>query len=460
MGDQNKQLLEYVFYRKINSQLRSAEQIKDVLDLQIQGRVKLIPTVDSAGQSWSRIELNCEVQGRSIQSTLPVWVRKDSEGHLLDLKSATPRSDREREQLNFIRDWISLYAFREQRDPLGEYDARFIQEPAFLMKIKERYVHSSVPEIQILKSHHELYLTEKGEVSKIRGIERTRSPISGEWTLESRSEYKIELSQERETGPVFESMSESASIQLSLEQIRFEGRRSWSQIKKDFVDRALSRHPERLHQFHEVQRFLRSHPESVGEFKNLAESVRGDITKFQLAIGVFANLDSDEAQGILRQWYDSESERPEVQTLVLNALALTRVKIRNETVEFLMRLSSKDDAALYALGSSMSGTPSLRVREFLIDLESRSRSDTERQKVIDAIGNSRDPGFVDVLERAFVSGGPTLRETAIYATRFMPKDQVSALLNRARGDLDPGVREAVGRSLRAQTLDPFFLEGN
>jgi hypothetical protein len=450
------------FSRKIASQFVGRGQSKDGFQLKEEGTVTLLPAFDSEKRQWSKVVLNLDLdQGRiQLSSTFPVWARFDSAQHLIELKARKPLSAAEKEELNFIRDWVSLYAFHDSQDAMGRYRAKFSLGRRSEIKIKERYLGPMGDQREILKSRHLIFYDPKGVMQRMRGEERIRFPFSGNWKLETESSYQIELTEDHPMNPERIPRFQSESVSISLDEVIPRPQKSWLQIKSNFVGSDLKSHGERLRVFHEVLGALREEPGRIAEFKGSAEEIRSDAHKFQVAIGVLANLESDGAQECLREWYRSESDRPEIRSAVLNALVLTPVRIPDATIAFLKSLSSTEEAAIYALGSSLRGVSRPEVQNFLNELDLRAQNEAEHQVVLDAVGNSRDPAMIPILERAWNSGSTSLREAAILATRFMPQEQVAPLIQRARIDSEESVREAVNRSLRAQALDPLFFKGN
>jgi hypothetical protein len=393
----------YSYSRQINSDLISPSGGTPVLRLKLEGEVWLIPSNGPEGESWFRVgfALRSRTGADEIHSTLPVFFGIDPGLRLLGIRAPKAKNQQESDELNLIRDWVSLFAFGDPRDTAGESLARMEGTGRRRIKIKERYLGDEASRIEILESRHEMVLDQEGLAELIEGRERTLMSLARGVRLENRLQYRMERKKTEAIGRAAENWTKTGRTakdddSFLLTDLHLEGqedapnRPDFSHLERSFRTLREIHGGARLKVFHELVGGLRKEPARIPWFRALAESNRTDLTLFSHSIGVMASLDSDEAQSALPAWFGEEGGRPQVQRMILNALATTGVKLREGTIRFLLENLEKQEGAAYALGSSLRNQDRPEVRARLMDLYERAGSERERRIAMDAIRNSGD----------------------------------------------------------------------
>jgi|GEM_PF-5163471 len=364
-------LREYSWTRKIESRLVTenrkdpsrASGGSDVLHLVVEGVVRLAPVMDPQGRMGLKAVFEGSVSGSGnpeessrVLTRAPFVIIGDPAADRVELSGAPGPEGSGLNDRNLLRDWAALYAFHSRRDPAGEYRARFFDEGAREIKVKEQYPGASATKIEILDSRHELERSAGAgrEVVRIAGRERTRIPVADGVSIETGSSYEIRLLGVRRAAPErIGSPGGDPAIPVPIGFELEEGARPRSvgreELERRFASAEPDSHASRIVLFHEWVRLLTAQPPLIGEFRKLAEEQRKDETRFQLAIGVMASVPAGAAQDALVDWYGEEGARPAVQEAILTALAVSRVAAVPRVTAFLEDLSTRNRTAALAL---------------------------------------------------------------------------------------------------------------
>ena len=244
---------------------------------------------------------------------------------------------------------------------------------------------------------------------------------------------------------------------------------SWSELQSEL--RTLPNDPESekpLEVFGALATSLVKHPEMLPAVLAEARAQPSSSDQFKMLLGAIGNLGSPAAQRGLIELFGTTDERGK--HLVIKTQALMNAPSTRETREMLAstydnapsaRLKSEAGLALgSALKNQPGDDPSLSsVRARIRKMWSDATTASEKEFVLDMIGNSGDPSFLDILSAEFQNPASLHRAQALDAMRFMNDEESASLLFYALTLSDlPTLQTAALDALVYHGWKPEFFE--
>ena len=443
--------LRYGVERKLRTRIISKSGRKSVIDLNHKGEIQLNPVPAADGISRYRISLRLNFTNpeaspslfQDLESRHPVEVRLTPDFHLISLHVENSQNQENPDELNLMRDLISILAYQSLQDTTGNYEAQWDASPPVIRKRKLRYVSPKLSTIRILSSLHEIRVRENGVPVSMEGGERMQMAISKGVELETESIYRFQLLN-ASSNPSFNlslrEESEWMSVGLDLDAVPASSVKSSYEVPSArAIEEKLSgllevKPADRLGLFHEMVSVFRRAPERIADFIPMVFGLGVPRERTQFGIGVLANLDQDLAQRALLDAYRSHEADPALQHLILNSLATSGVALRDDTRKALLDLPGSDESIAFVLGSSLRITPNDQVRERLRSLFMNAGEENRRIVALEAIGNSGDAFFIPLLKESLQSSSERIRAKAAFATRFLSDSIKGDLLDSVSRD--------------------------
>ena len=463
-------VLVYDFSREIQSQLIEQGRSKPFVDLHYEGRFQVTPIQKGEHSVWNQVQFELQFQNQKdwIRSTRPFFVELGENFEIKKIRAEKPKTKVERDELNVIRDFVSLYAFRTAEDTMGAYLFDWKPEQGGGLKSKKTYTGNWAKQIRILQSRHEVKLDLAGRPTLIQGSEQTETrgepqsglKMSGKYSIQFKEQKEIEI-KPGEKDRLASLPSLSIGIQgdaLTLNAHPYE--ELLPTIKKI---PGLSR-SERLAVFHELVSSLRMDPSKITDFKKLVESMKDQEGFLEFGVGALATVGGETAELALQNWYQElGKDKPLIKHTILNAFATTDVALTANARGFLLEAASAESGdrslsenAAFALGSSLRRVSDSGVEMKLESLYRSAQDPGLRESYLDAMGNSGDAHFVPTLLQALQSENVEEREKAAFAARLLRPSDAAPVLLRAFQDSSPKVKSASIRALAYQTdLHPY-----
>ncbi len=467
----NQSASVYRFHREVQANLKLKSMPDSVIDLNLDGKVWVTELSHSASMKLLsfQYEMKAKDDSEIHRSSLPMLVEVSNDFRIGQIKTVKPIQKEEEDELNLLKDFVSLYAYRSDADTTGHYVSQFDLNQNQFHKTKIRYDEARLKNVKLL------YSTQSGEVDQasselLRSEGKEQSKVGDGFVTQitTRSQYKIEK-MGIEPAPILR-VTENRPLEVQavkIENYAHLNVKSWETLKPA-LDRIESlNRSERLSLFHDLTKLLKSDPEKVAEFKKYIESVAREPGRLTFGIGVLATAGTEPAQSALTEWYQTfgvAKNDSQVQHTLLNAFSTADAMLTDSSRKFLRDLAdpSKNNSevvqnAAFALGSSLKKTNDEASRASLLNLLSHAQNESERASCLDAIGNSGDAHFLPTLQDAFTSGTPVEREKAVFAARFMKAESASAILMKGMQDQAPNVKLASIRAIGFQEdLGPYL----
>jgi len=440
------------------------------------GEVALMPLTGD-GQSYAMMyRLKNQNSGTSSLSTLHVRFALSPDFKLLSFQASEARTPAEKEELNVFKDLVSLFAFQSERDTTGELQQEIKEEDGLksrrLIKLKRAYVSQGrrVANPRILSSWHQLTAGPDLRVDSILGKDELEFRFGNGLATVFDSSYRLQklrgaeeewaradlrLDSQKNSSQDAALRSPLLPADLRLEQVPDEIQsRSFSELKEATRGVMSLRPTERNRLFHDLIRYFRTSPAGLRSWLESVEVTlmdESDRARTEFSIGVLATESSPEAQAALIRALERDGASPNLQHLILNSLATSDATLSLQARDSLLRLTQSGldegirENAILALGASLRTRSDDVIRSRIRELYDGAQSESEKVSVLEAMGNSGDPVFANLLWVALDSSSERIREKAAYAFRFMPSGESSVrslALQRAGGDPSERVRQA------------------
>lgn len=460
----------YSFSREIHAKI---ENQAPLLDLTLHGRVWA--TVLSQDARSKVVALQFEMKSdhsKLLTSHLPFIIEMDSNYAIQRIRAQKPSNSHEEDELNLMKDFATLYAFRSNEDTTGKYNYAWSDDGVRGVKKKLQYEGKKLAGVSIKNSLHEVTLNKiDHQIEKIVGLDETS--FSGEVgagmkttssyvIVKLASSYHPKLEVNEKILSQLQDQSEQLQSQFSRVQVK-----DYSLLVAELENIKLMNKNQRLSLFHEFVKTLKADPSKVDEFRKKIESMSGEAGLMAFGIGVLATAGSEHAQTVLTEWYQNYSvaaKNADLGHTILNAFSTANAALSADSRKFLMGVAADGnknpelaDNAAFALGSSLKKSDDEAVRSQLNSLYAGAASVQARATVLDAIGNSGDSHFLPTVQAALNGADGGVKEKAVFALRYMDPSVAAPLLNQAYGDANPSVRQAAIRAISFQNdLKPYL----
>ena len=377
-------------------------------------------------------------------------------GRLVQINAEPVIEDRALEMVGILKDFASLYAYRAESDPTGQYRAEWVESERSLLKKKTEYTSEENRRIRILSSRHR-YRLKPGtqELFAAEGFEVTEIPFGKDGKMRTTSEYALTSIPIPSALPLAQTVLQAPvqTTTLLVDQKVKKHFTPWSEIETRLQAFAALSSGDRLQLFHDVGVTLAEDPaHRLPEFQSWAEAHLMDPSSRAFSVGVMATDGSADAQKALTQWFQ---QFPESHALILNAFATSAAVFTPETQKLLESMVDQHQdpdaaySAAFAMGaglrnaSSGSSADTSAVRAKLQELFTQATSIEEKVIYLDAIGNSGSSQFLPLLQQSLTANNDeAVREKATLAMRFMPASLTRALLALAESDPSARVKAA------------------
>jgi hypothetical protein len=447
--------IAYHFERAIHAELKGKE-VKPLVELSLSGTVFVTevshtPTTHRYGVQF---ELAQGSEKQSHESKLPFLVEVSNDQNVVSIQIPSMVQKNDEDDLNVLRDFVSLYAYGSNQDTAGTYLFKLKRTGTEVEKLKLKYDAGSlqVPTILTAATRGEVD-PDSGAWLKASGIEKTSiSGVGANQSILTTSAFKIEKLDSQTHPRVainYNVLMKDAGVALVASAILEV--RSWADLKRELANVRQLPRSKRLSLFHDLTKLLKSDPAVVLEFRKYIESVAQEPGLMTFGIGVLATAGSPSAQSVLRDWYQGKFDQEHT---ILNAFSTADAPMSDDTRFFLRKIADQRSEnpdlaqnAVFALGSALKHSSDDEARKALQSYYSNSQSEADRISALDAIGNSGDGHFLPTLKQAIDSGTPSEKERAVFGVRFLPADTAAPLLRAAYQDENAGVRQASIRAL-------------
>jgi hypothetical protein len=391
---------------------------------------------------------------------LPVFaeVELSSDYFLLEMKVSTVTNEDEENAVLFLKDLVSVYAFRTFEDTTGKYEGSLkilnkTEKETILLKKKNKYESSSFAQLKFNKSIHEYRVgeqleevsgfedTQMGKEIKTSGVYQLKRLVVGDVMKLGIKKPKLDLKT-----PLM-----IATLKTNPSEI-IEKNAPWEELEKKLSLLPTLTGKARLGLFHELVKEMKKNPKNLDAFMAWMKAGLDEPQKVSMGIGILAAVGNEKAQHELVQLYEQRSkESPETAHLILNSFASKTMKPSAEVIGMLNsildhRKENPDLAAnaAYALGA-------VGDVKKINELAEQASDKNEKIIYIDAMGNSGSSESLPFLLESVKSSDPQIREKAIFAMRFVNDERVKPIFEQSMNDASMSVRYAVVKAVPFQS---------
>ncbi len=365
-----------------------------------------------------------------------------------------------------LKDALSSWAFFGQEDTSGSYRAQITEQEGVWTKSKLAYTQFSAPAPakapQVKSSSHRMkwdpqisapFWIEGSEKWELQPTTSGTIALSYRLDLLSSAYFKRPLTQG--SLPQARLSNESAlASHDSRELKRTTTGRTWSELRSALLRSDALSGTERLTLFNDLLTALKANPGLASELEAIARKAGPAGSRaFSLAIGTLATAASPEAQASLRSLYRDAAIPTEAKGQILSAWTTTdgtldpptRALLRSESEGG--ENSSLSSGASYALGSAMRHGVDPESLDSIRKIHSSAMTAADRERALEAMGNSGRPEFVETMKQELQSENEQLRSAAAFSLRMIPGEEARAALEVALNDSSSGVRMAAVEAL-------------
>ena len=174
-------------------------------------------------------------------------------------------------------------------------------------------------------------------------------------------------------------------------------------------------------------------PAMAADLAQAARGYRSDDHRFQMVMGALSYSGSQAAQNELLGMYQADNLDQLGRESVIDAFTMMNQPATPEALKFLQDTFAGDNTELsnragLALGSAQRNNPTENLRQWIRDRWRAAKTDSQKQTVLEYIGNSGDPELLPIIDEAFSLADFDLRRLALDATRFMDAPEVNTYL--------------------------------
>ena len=462
LADAHTQAFHY--HRSVQAKFNSKNISKSVADLEIDGTVWVsdLKETNTTRLLSIQFELKAGEGGELHESHLPFLVELTPEFKIKTLKSITPQNKSEEDEINLLKDFVSLYAYSSDTDTTGPYVFKLKNESHHLLKTKLHYTGERLKNVTVANSLHVGILDDGTDAPvRIEGKDEITANADHGSFLVTSSSYVIEkmtkdLPVKALKVSAWDQLQALDVVASSSDHLR---PHSWTELAVELTGIKKLDHPARLSLFHELVKLMKAEPDKVATFREYLGTVAKEPGMLTFGVGVLATAGNDAAQSALCAM---PATYPDTAHVVLNALATTDAALNPDTLKFLIEntdsYADREIArnAAFALGSALKKTNSEEARLKILDLYRNAKNETDRLSALDAMGNSGDVVFLASLQTSLKSDSVSEREKAAFALRFIRADLALPNLVKAFRDQASSVKLASIRALQFQdNLTPY-----
>lgn len=441
----------YQFDRRMKAVLNGKEILTD-----IQYSGYLFVDWKEIGKEKRKVTFSFQVKDAP---TPPVFaeVELSSDYSLLQMKTSVPWDENSENSILFLKDLVSIYAFKTFEDTTGKYEASLKlvsddQTEKIFAKKKIKYENGEFARLKFNKSIHEFHV--KDRLEEASGFEDTQMgneiKTSGVYQLKKMKASEVLQLGIKRALPDPAAPLVASSLKTNPNQV-ITKKATWEELEKKLALLGSLTGRARLALFHELVKEMKKDPGHLQAFMNWMKAGMNDRGKVSMGIGILATVADEKSQHELVQLYrEVKSDSPETAHLILNAFASKSMKPTPEAIGMLngildQRKENPELAAnaAYALGASG------EVKK-ITELAEQATAKSEKIIYIDAMGNSGSNEVLPYLLESVKSADPQIREKAIFALRFVNDGRVKSVFEQSMNDVSPGVRHSVVRAVPFQ----------
>ncbi len=444
--------LEYSYFRKIelDSSLLAASS-----PIEYQARLFLRVARKLPNGGWL-----CEAELKADRANKALSFARVELSKTLEIASLEGRLQDEAGQA--LRDALASWAFFGNQDTTGTFRSRLTRDRELWTKNKLEYVSfagGNGPAPRIERSV--LLMRWNPNVGAPQALEGAE-----DWSIGAGNDSRVVLSHKMNLVAVRRAPASFASLRLPPAQLaqvpavqavsqdlRFTQARPWPELTRavEGADSLPAR--DRLSLFNELLSALRANPALASDLESIARRYGpAGARAFSLAVGALATNASPEAQEALRSLYQDGALPESSKGQILAAWTTTDGVLDAQTRDLLRRESegstSLASGAAYALGSALRAGADAESVEQLRKLHASARTESDREKAIEAMGNSGRNEFIGSLKRELAHEDERVRATAAFSLRLIPGEEARESLRAALSDTNPKVRASAAEALR------------
>ncbi len=419
-------------------------------------------------------------KGQGVPSNLFLEATLNPDLEILSVSEPTPQSAEEEDVLTFLKDLVSIFAYRSHQDTAGNYAYEIKNLGTHqLMKRKTRYLDEKINAITLVESIHRI-----NPGIEYSGLEITSLKLSlgkSAQELVTKTSYRMVLSKENKPISFVSSTKGVRARDLHFGSLKVSPvfsvheKTSWESVAARLGTLSQVGAQERGEIFHKTVMALNDHPEKLADFLGwfngaVLNASFFNASLFSFGIGTLATVGTPDAQHALVQLYQrlvSDPSQVAQCHSILNALTTTEVSLTEEVHSLLAtelnQIHGTDLAmnAAFALGTAIQKETALNLDSqadvvALAQAAAQAKSQKDRLDFLDAMGNSGNAAFLPQISEQLRSQDPLWREKATYALRFMNDSSAAPLLTNALNDSSLGVQIAAVRAIALQkNLAPY-----
>jgi hypothetical protein len=466
----------FLFKRSIDAQLKQTKQsqvhTRPFAQVKYEGHFYL-DWLEGSAQKPGRALVSFDIVTgqKRVKSTVPFMIQFSKEWTIASVESTAVKTEQDEDSLSVLKDFISIYAFRTQRDTTGLFEAVYDNQANQISYQKKKYVDAMGASVRFVESKHEIKLDAKtNDLISIIGTERTQTAPKAEGSpleIDTTTHYSLTRTDTIRVATPRVDGSEFTEVALELKESTVGFRsQTWAAVRAELDQLPSMKRDARLSLFHELTKTLKNNPAKLLDFKAWVAKMKDQPGTLQFAIGVMATLGTEEAQKILVEWFN---EIPGSRHAILSALSTSEAKLSPGAQELInewvdRKNQDRDLAynAAFVLGSEIRKDPSgaglLSESKLnrLYEQAAAAANSAEQLVYLDAIGNSGSSAFVSVVERNLASSDEVFREKGVFASRFMKPEVAQSLIVRGLKDPSPRVRISAIKAVSYQPdLAPY-----
>ncbi len=454
--------------------------------IQMQAWGKAIPAVEYAGEVYLDILhvtdngfdalVQDKIPGLNLGGDIALRINLDSKGKVLKIYSTPRNTEAEEQHQALLKDFLALWIFPLEGDTVGKYESHWEKVSSDdstkenWRKVKVKYFSGQKKIFPIIASS-ENFLSWSQEYYLpyfISGKEYTRMGSAND-SLEAESKYSIqfvraELSKENWNAVLAKLTDWEEMDHLPAAATLANGKPlpKWAELLSQLRSIDTLTSSEQLEIFGDLAKLLHARADYVDELLNFlreqnAIAQGSNSSLFKIIVGALATAGTHEAQVALIKIYEEPDCPVSGKGTILAALTTTQAGLESSTRDFLANTMSTEankdlsQGAAFALGAALQNAPNdSSKQETIVKIQnlwgqqfSAGSSLQDKLALLDVVGNS---GQLDLLPQVLsvINGNtdPALQARAVFALRYMNRNDTEQIIATRMSDTSPLIREA------------------
>ena len=221
--------------------------------------------------------------------------------------------------------------------------------------------------------------------------------------------------------------------------------RPWKELQNELEDLKEDSEEDIKHKvFHDLTISLKKTPAMAAQAVKEVKKYPSDSDQFLMTMGALSYAGHKEAQAGMVNLYRGGDLDETGLVNILNAFTMMQDAMTPESVTLLKEVFQEAaneevrDSAGLALGTNLRTNQDNDLRKDIVKKWRAAQTIARKLYILDIIGNSGDPYFLEVIQDAMASTNDQVRQKGVFSLRFMDTDKANDILLRVIGGNDTG----------------------